>query len=665
MKSRSEGHPIDRRWFGLDALRALAIVMVVAYHLNLPGVFNGGFLGVDLFFVISGFLITALLLGEQQQTGRIALVPFFVRRFHRLFPPFGVMVVVCTWLTPHLAPGAYSRLIADLPFTFYASNWWQIYAHQSYFEGIQNPRIFQHLWSLAIEEQYYLVWPVVLTGLLRTWSRKAAGVVCLALALLSTLLMAYWYAFITQGADPSRVYFGSDTHVMGLFIGAGLACFWNPITHADVPLHFCRNAGLRIPLILWTLGFLLWMGWTWHDQIPFVYLGGFAVFSCLSAFLIVLVTEASPVAQFSVPVMQAVKAPLHWIGTRSYSLYLWHWPIFIWINPQQASVFSVVVERLVLTGLAAECSYRFIELQWKNAPSPSGRARRSAAIALAFLLSACYAVQTYAPEPQAPAVAGADSGEPSPADEASDAATLDGSGGSNDSFLRFDTNGQRTLVIGDSVMLGARGALLRSFPNMYVDAAVGRQASQGFAVLQQFFEQHKTPDFVVVHLGTNGYIYEKHFRQILEFLRKATRVVVVNNYADRRWTAQNNELIQRVIADFDNVHLVDWSSIGQESREYFVADGVHLSGKGMRRFVNAIGEALNLTGAPIAEGRKSRTGSGLVSAPEPLEQLVPEPPAAPCAVGDTACNGAPDAAASPSASPTSLTGTNGQTAERD
>ena len=646
-----EVKPLESRWFGLDALRALAVLMVVVYHLNLAGIFNGGFLGVDLFFVISGFLITTLLLAEDQATGRIALLRFFVRRFHRLVPPFAALVVVCTWLTPHLAPQAYDRLMADLPFAFYLSNWWQIYSQQSYFEGLHNPRIFQHLWSLAIEEQYYLIWPLLLTGLLRTWSYKAVGFICLALALLSTLLMAYGYAFMMEGADPSRVYFGSDTHVMGLFIGAGLACFWNPKTHPGGSLPWCRDARVRIPLALWTLSALLWVGWNWHDQIPFVYLGGFALFSACSALLIVLVTEASPVVQFSWPVLEHARTLIHWMGTRSYSLYLWHWPIFIWINPEDVSDFQVVVQRLLATAIAAEFSYRLIELQWKNAASPGSRTRRSLAISLAFVWSASYALYAYVPAPQPAVVAGADQGELGSATEGTAEATQEGVGGPDDSYLRFDTNGQRTLVLGDSVMLGARGALLRSFPNMYVDAAVGRQASEGLAVLQQFFDKHKTPDFVVVHLGTNGYIYEKHFRQILQFLRNSTRVVVVNNYADRRWTAQNNELIQRVIADFDNVRLVDWSSMGQESREYFVADGVHLSSKGMRRFVNAIGEGLNLPGAPIAEVKRGRAPPGVVATPDLAEVVAPVAPVAPCAASETGCTSPPEAVAAPPASP--------------
>ena len=658
MLSPPEHRPTTSRWFGLDALRALAIVLVLAYHLNLAGIANGGFLGVDLFFVISGFLISSLLLAEHQQTGRIALWPFFVRRFHRLFPPFAVMVLVCTWLTPHWAPQAYARLIADLPYTFYLSNWWQIYSQQSYFEGIHNPRVFQHLWSLALEEQYYVLWPVLLYWMLGRYARTTVGYVCLGLALASTLWMAYWYAHVLEGADPSRVYFGSDTHVMGLFIGAGLACFWNPTMQGAGSLWFCRDARLRIFLTLWTVAALLWMGWNWNDQIPLLYLGGFAIFSACSALLIVLVTDTTPVMRFSLPLLGPLRALLHWTGTRSYSLYLWHWPLFIWIDAQHAFTPWLTAERLVATALAAECSYRFIELFWKQTLSPAGRARWSAAVALAFILGADYAVHSYLPDTQAQKsdFSSADAVDSGPAADQPAGAQRQDAPGPEEAYMRFDTDGQRTLVLGDSVILGARRALVRAFPGAYVDAEVGRQASQGLAVLQLFFATHKTPDFVVLHLGTNGYIYEKHLRQILEFLRNSTRVVVVNNYADRRWTAQNNELIQKVIADFDNVRLVDWSAIGGETPGYFVADGVHLSGKGMRRFVNAIGEALNLTGAPLAPAKRSRAASAAEPAPERSEPAAPDVQAGVCPPGDAgaqppACAHPSEPALAPSAAP--------------
>lgn len=654
MPSRPQDRPITSRWWGLDALRALAIALVLAYHLNLAGIANGGFLGVDLFFVISGFLISSLLLAEHQQTGRIALWPFFLRRFHRLFPPFAFMVLACTWLTPYWAPQAYARLVADLPYTFYLSNWWQIYSQQSYFEGIDTPRVFQHLWSLAIEEQYYVLWPALLYGMLGRYRRTTVAYLCLGLALASTLWMAYWYTVVVQGADPSRVYFGSDTHVMGLFIGAAFACLWNPAMQGAGSLWICRDPRLRVSLGLWALGAVLWMGWNWNDHIPWLYLGGFAVFSACSALLIVLVVDPAPVMGFSVPMLGPLRAVLQWTGTRSYALYLWHWPVFIWIDAQHALTPWLSAERLVVTALVAECSYRFVELSWKQRLSAGGRTRWGAALALAFVMSATWAVHTHVPDPPPPSAgpSGIDPfGSGSAPEEPSGLAMQDASGPQERS-MRFDTGGQRTLVLGDSVILGARGALLRAFPGAYVDAEVGRQASQGLAALTLFFETHKAPDFVVLHLGTNGYIYERHLRQILEFLRNSTRVVVVNNYADRRWTAQNNALIQKVLADFDNVRLVDWSVIGSENPDYFVADGVHLSGIGMRRFVNAIGDALSLTGAPIEAQKKSRPASAAEPVAERPQPAAPDTVSAACPPGDAAgqpaaCARPPDAAHAP------------------
>lgn len=647
MQSPTDPSPGALRWFGLDALRALAIAMVMLYHLNLAGVADGGFLGVDLFFVISGFLITALLLAEHQRSGRLALASFFLRRFHRLFPPFALMVVVCTWLTPLLAPGAYARLVADLPFSFYLANWWQIYSQQSYFEGIDHPRVLQHLWSLAVEEQYYLVWPVVLGSLLaRNLSRTLIGCVCLFLALLSTLAMAYFSLCVVQGADPSRMYFGSDTHVMGLFIGAATACWWNPAMRDDRPLWVCRDPHVRLFLAVVTLVALLWMGWSWHDQLPFMYLGGFAVFSACSAFLIVLVTDPAPVLRRGAPLLRPLRALTQWTGTRSYSLYLWHWPIFMWISAQHAAAPMSVVQRVLATALAAECSYRVTELPWKRAVARGARMRRSAAVALAFVVSASFAVHSYAPDTGPAAAAQAADNQPAPdsALESPGPATSQELVVPEDSYTRFDTQGQRTLVLGDSVMLGARGALLRAFPNAYVDAEVGRQASQGLGALELFVASHKPPDLVVVHLGTNGYIYEKHLRQILAFLRNSTRVVVVNNCADRRWTDQNNALIQKVIADFDNVRLVDWNAIGHENMEYFVADGVHLSSKGMRRFVHAIGEALSLEGTVIPATGRSKTLPPGIPAHERQEAAAGEAQALGCAAGESpampaACSG--------------------------
>ena len=203
---------------GLDGLRGVAVLAVMAYHLNLESFLTAGFLGVDIFFTVSGFIITALLLQEHAQTSRIDFAAFYLRRARRLFPAALVMLLVLVPLTPLLMPVALQRLAEDLPAAFlYLSNWWQIVSQQSYFEAIEHPRLLQHLWSLAIEEQYYLLWPLLALGLLNTTGKTGLGLAAGCIAVGSTAWMAWLYATQVAGGDPSRVYLGTDTHLMGLF----------------------------------------------------------------------------------------------------------------------------------------------------------------------------------------------------------------------------------------------------------------------------------------------------------------------------------------------------------------------------------------------------------------------------------------------------------------
>jgi peptidoglycan/LPS O-acetylase OafA/YrhL len=218
---------------GLDGLRGVAVLAVIGYHLNLGHFLPAGFLGVDIFFTVSGFIITALLLQEHAQTGRIDFTAFYVRRARRLFPAAMVMLLVLVALSPLLLPTALPRLREDLPAAFlYVSNWWQIVAQQSYFEAIEHPRLLQHLWSLAIEEQYYLLWPLAVLWLLNQASRQGLGVAAGLIAIASTGWMAWLYATQIDGGDPSRVYLGTDTHLMGLLSGSALAAWWNPLESA-------------------------------------------------------------------------------------------------------------------------------------------------------------------------------------------------------------------------------------------------------------------------------------------------------------------------------------------------------------------------------------------------------------------------------------------------
>ncbi|MCT4793756.1 acyltransferase family protein, partial [Exiguobacterium artemiae] len=208
---------------GLDGLCAFAVIAVILYHLSVP-MLTGGFLGVDVFFVLSGYLITGLLLSEWQQTGRIDLKRFWVHRFRRLFPPlFVLLVLVLSYVTLFERDLLHSLRQDSVAALLYTTNWWYIVHDVSYFESFGKPSPIQNLWSLAIEEQFYLIFPIVLSFGLGSKRLLLRGIGLLAL--LSALLMAILF---TPGADPSRVYYGTDTRLFALLIGSLLAFAWRP-----------------------------------------------------------------------------------------------------------------------------------------------------------------------------------------------------------------------------------------------------------------------------------------------------------------------------------------------------------------------------------------------------------------------------------------------------
>jgi peptidoglycan/LPS O-acetylase OafA/YrhL len=295
------------------------VIAVLLYHAGLP--VWGGYLGVEAFFVLSGFLITALLLVEWQANKRISLRAFWSRRFRRLLPAVllliaGTGVIAWWWLPAGETPGQGRDMLAALG---YVMNWNLILGEQSYFDPTLRPPLLQHLWSLAIEEQFYLIWPLLVIASIRLMGLRGLLLFSLAGAVASSLLMMMLY---TPGADPSRVYFGTDTRASGLLLGAALAIVWTP---GRVPAAQNRRVGGLLDLF--GLGALLGLGYAFVNlfaQDPRLYQGGFALVALATA--IVIAAVAHPQTRVLPALLGS--APLRWIGTRSYSLYLWHWPIF-------------------------------------------------------------------------------------------------------------------------------------------------------------------------------------------------------------------------------------------------------------------------------------------------------------------------------------------------
>ncbi len=341
---------------GLDGLRAVSVLAVVLYHLRLDWI-PGGFLGVEVFFVISGFLITALLIEERDRHGSISLRQFWLRRARRLLPALWLLLAAVTAYALWRAPDALDTLRAEvLAALAYVTNWYLVFSEQSYFDQLGRPPLFQHLWSLAVEEQWYLLWPVVFAGLVR-WVRGDARRLVLPLLGLAAASSALMALLFVPETDPSRVYYGTDTRAAGLLVGAALACWWAP-WRGRRP-GFTRSGPELEALGLLAVGVLVLCFLKVDEFLPGLYRGGFLLVALVTAVAIAAVVD---------PRSSALRAalgwsPLRWIGVRSYGLYLWHWPVFWVLRPQDVGIdgWPLIVVRLGVTVLLTEVSFRLVE----------------------------------------------------------------------------------------------------------------------------------------------------------------------------------------------------------------------------------------------------------------------------------------------------------------
>lgn len=613
----SSSHSGSARFAELDGLRALAVVSVILFHCEITGVFDAGFFGVDMFFTISGFIITAILLKEYRSAGHFAFLNFYFRRLKRLLPPVLGLLLIAFIGTAMLSQEALGKFVADTPAAFlYVSNWWQIVARQDYFDT--TPRVLKHLWSLAIEEQFYVVWPPIVYQVLKRGGPKAAGVLALAATAASTAWMAYSYAPELDAGALNRLYLGTDTHAMGLLAGAALACFWNPWqARVKVPLSqwFWRAAALL------ALGGLGWMATQMNTSSPWLYRGAFLLVPVLTC-TVAYVTMSD--RAFAVSALLRTRV-VQWFGLRSYSLYLVHWLVFEWLRLlgyKDFSRWTILLPALAAVLAIAELMYRCVEVPAIEYDlKKMGDVHKGAVLGSYVIIALGFSAVikwTESTEPVHIAAAPVPTSSVPPAQPMpvalTPAATQDTPAGPDegdpaDAKVRI-SGGDAMYALGDSVLLGARDHLARMIPGIQIDAAVGRQASQGLSSVQAWQGKLSSASTVLVHLGTNGYIDEGQFRELLKALAACKLVILVNVHADRRWTEPNNELIARMAREFPNTHLVDWHLASASRPDYFVKDGIHLTRRGILAFTSQI---------------KMATGG------EPLPDPPPDAPDAPAA----------------------------------
>jgi peptidoglycan/LPS O-acetylase OafA/YrhL len=599
------------RFAGLDGLRALAVLAVVVYHL-FPGFLPGGFIGVDVFFVISGFLITSLLTREHTATGRLDLRKFWIRRGRRLVPAL-VAVVLTSAAAAAVIGGSVLTAIGRqlLGAATFSSNWLDIASDSSYFAR-DTPELFRNLWSLAVEEQFYVVWPILLVAvlLIRRWGARVALVSAIAIA--SALEMAL---LSTPGGDATRVYFGSDTHSFGLALGAVLALVLSRIGPVDLD---AGESGLQwlVRRILPGAGVAALLGlggvaWVMHDDSAFTYRGGLAVVSMLAALVIWAAVSASSALGASLDT-----APLRFIGVRSYGIYLWHWPVFVLVTAvigrQGASgpTWESGIIALGITTIAALVSHRFIEtpirllglrevvrgIAHRARASKAAHAGAVAAMTLVALLAAGTVAAVVTAPQRTDAEAFIERGQqalakPAPPRPGRDAHRATPHGAPDPHPV---ATGDQIMAIGDSVMLASAPSLQDAFPGIRIDAVVSRQMRAAPAVLQAAKDAGSLRKVVLIGLGTNGSISQSTLDQLQQIAGPGHQFVFVTVQAPRGWTdGVNSELDAFAGAHQRTVALAEWKSAITPHLDLLAEDHIHPGSRGGKIYAGVVDDALH------------------------------------------------------------------------
>jgi peptidoglycan/LPS O-acetylase OafA/YrhL len=571
----------------IDGLRAVAVAAVILYHLGFSWI-PGGFLGVDLFFVISGYVITRLLLDSIERSGGLDLRGFYKARARRLLPPMIFMIVVTAFYITIWAQDSVKRFVTDIPFALTGTiNWWLVAKEQDYFEAIGRPPLLQHTWSLAVESQFYLVWPVILLLVLKRFGKKVIPFAALLIALISASLLFYVSLQLDASSDVSHIYFGTDTHSVGLFLGAALAVSW-------IPQNFKSEVSARAQNFI--------------DLI-----GVFGLTGILATFL--LIDESSPTAYkiafplaaiFGVAIITSIVHPasrfapilqnrvLLWIGERSYAIYLWHWVIFQISRPRvdiDGQDWALIAVRILIVLALADISLKLVELPIRSGAveywfkgmkyrTASVRKRQKILVVSSIsvvILSLSVLSTTAIVSSNRTAQAFEESLTSAPVVTETETAAINPS--------------EAIWLTGDSVILGIRSAIAEIRPIIIVNARVGRQAPELLEEMQRDVAK-AAGSSVVMDLGNNDLLDPETVREIFALAKESPRIVVVNTAVPRPYRDENNRIIQEVAAEFSNVRVVDWNSISKDHPEYFAPDGVHLVPTGVTAYVMAIDEAL-------------------------------------------------------------------------
>ena len=604
---------------GLDGIRAIAVIMVLAYHLKLA-LFKSGFLGVTVFFVLSGYLITGILISEVEEEGTIDLKNFWLRRIRRLVPAVMSMAVVIIFVSAVVNRIIFTKGCKDfLASVLGFNNWWQIFNKVSYFEAAGVPSPFTHCWSLAIETQFYLIYPLILLGIYKLAKSRGEGRakrgllfagVTLLLALISVILMIVLF---DPQQDASRVYYGTDTRAFSLLFGALLAILWD---YRMVP----RRLSASVNMVLGSVSFavLLVMTIAINGSSNFWYRGGQFLGTILTVLMVYAVSGRKTwLSRFlSNPVLK-------WIGDRSYSIYLWHYPIILLISKGIKASWWITLIEIVLSVVLAELSYRFIETPIRHGiigeylnilrSRPKSRqekkrqiqvARRSLKVmAGTFVLTVSLILcMVFVPKKNAldtlqkRETKAKETGKMTEEQLAKQKAN---GSESDDTICTADLTddeileGLNLLLIGDSIAVDVTDDFYEMFPNSVSDTKIGRITSLGKQVLDSYIDEKKWEGEGVIFASLSNSPINGELEDIREKIGKDMPLFLTTvRIPHETFEEESNSKIKKFVEENDHTYLIDWYAASEGHDEYFDADDTHLLSAGAKAYAKCIKEAV-------------------------------------------------------------------------
>ena len=562
----------------IDGLRAVAVIAVMLYHLGFEWI-PGGFLGVDLFFVISGYVITRLLLDSIQRSGGLDLRAFYVARIRRLLPPLVFLIITTTIVVGLWAPDTMRRFLGDAPFALFGGmNWWLVFRHTDYFEAIGRPPLLQHTWSLGVEAQFYLLWPLILLLVLKYFGKNKIPGAALIIAAFSgiALLLVSLQVDAANSSQVSHVYFGTDTHSIGLFLGAALAVSWIPQNLQETVSKKAQDFidGIGVFGLLGIIAAFLFV----EETDPTLYKLAFplaGIFGCA-----IITSIVHPASRFA-PILSS--RPFVWIGERSYAIYLWHWVVFQVTRPDydlEGSEWALYALRILIVFALADISLRLVELPVRTGlidywfKGMKYRTKRVQLRQKAGVMLLVISVATLTATAATTAIAKGDRQLAELKQQLEQPATTP------------DIKEGGLWVTGDSVILGIRFELDSRQHIGLINARVGRQAPELLEVIEHD-KANMQGATIVLNLGNNNKLAEEQVAAIFAAIAEQPRIVVVNTAVPRGWRDENNALIAKYAAQY-GAQLVDWAAVSDGHPEYFGPDGVHLVPAGVRAYVDAI-----------------------------------------------------------------------------